>query len=220
MAFWQPFAGWMDFSRLDGGSPALDRCYAVAYRITGEPDTWSHRLNAFKAKDADALRRAHKLVHHAVPPLLSKLGINRSDALFIPALSSGETAASRDGVLTRLAEACAASVNSIWEARALTKTAHAPLHKIYGTSGRQAELAKANYQANAARIGRKHVFVVDDLVTRGETLSRIAEAIQKVRPGTTVRGLVLGKTERKSWMQTGSNDHVPKSFDEAWISNS
>ena len=204
MAFWQPFAGWMNFNRLDGSTTALSGCYTVAYRITDEPDDWSRRLNMFKYKDPDAIRRAKQLVRHAVPPLLAKLSINRSDALFIPALSSGETTASRDGVLTLLAEACAGSVNSIWEMRALSKTAHFPLHKLYNAHARQTELEKANYQAFSHRIGRKHVFVVDDLVTRGETLSRIAEAIQKVRPGGTVRGLVLGKTERKLWMQASS----------------
>lgn len=95
MAYWQPFEEWIDFRYLDGGSAALQQCYTIAYRITDEPDEWSLRFNAFKRKEEDAIRRAARLAQYAVPPLLQKLGIDRSDALFVPAHDAYSLAAPR-----------------------------------------------------------------------------------------------------------------------------
>jgi orotate phosphoribosyltransferase len=51
----------------------------------------------------------------------------------------------------------------------------------------------------ASKVKEKNVFVIDDLITRGSTLSRIAAAIKAANLGTKVYGIALAKTDRRSF---------------------
>ncbi len=97
---------------------------------------------------------------------------------------------------------------------AITKQAHRPIHGIYNAADRQAVLDEAEYEG--ANIDADSILVFDDFITRGDTLSHIAQAILGSNPDATVYGVALGKTERHSWDPNVSNAHVPQEWDTLW----
>jgi predicted amidophosphoribosyltransferase len=218
MANWTAYGDWMRFAYLDGSGPSLKASFTAAYKITDEPDTWSNRFVKFKAKDEASIKRAIALMKFAVPPLLKRLDVDSSKTIFLPALSSAETKASSSGALARLAAECANCSKAAWSYHALTKNAHRPLHTLKTAAARSAELVLADYKAHKVTGSYNHFFIIDDFITRGETLSCAAAAIVKLQANAIVYGLALGKTERKSYNSAVSNDHVPGSFSDAWKS--
>lgn len=217
MALWTKQGDWMQFQWLDGGSLNLNRSFTAAYKITDDPDKWSNRFTRVKAKEEKAVSRAIALMEFAVPPLIKQLGIEPTELIFLPALSSSETKATKTGMLTQLAKSCASrTTGASWTYHALTKNEHRPLHSLKSAQARAAELALAAYKAHEVEGTYKHFFVIDDFITRGDTLGCVADAIVKLHPEAKVYGLALGKTERRSWNASVSNDHVPPSFESAW----
>jgi hypothetical protein len=216
MAGWTPFGDWMHFPYLDGGGAYLDGAYTVGYRITDDGgERWTERFNRFKAKNAHAFGGGVEMLRRGVPGLLTSLGIRPADAVFVPALSSGETKAAPDGQMSILAGTCAKAAGAKFEQNALSKQAHNPIHGIFNAADRDAELDKASYVAG--KLPGNNVFVFDDFITRGSTLGRIAQAIKATNTQAQVYGVALAKTERRAWLQDISNDHVPKTWDDRWL---
>ena len=204
----------MHFANLDGGAD-LDGAYTIGYRITDDgTDPWTARFNRFKAKDAAAFVGGGHALSDGMPALLKSLGVNPADAVIVPALGSAETKAAADGQLAKLARRAAKVTGAQAEVDALTKQVHNPIHGIFNAAEREAELDKAAYAAS--KLKAKHVFVVDDLITRGSTLSRIAGAIKAANPGAKVYGVALAKTERRSFWGNLDNNHVGKRWEERW----
>ncbi len=83
---------------------------------------------------------------------------------------------------------------------------------------RRAILDKADYKAGDLTTG--YVFVVDDLITTGLTLSYIAGAIKNQNPEVKVYGLAPGKHAYRSDFQAGRrclpNSHIPREWDRLW----
>ena len=102
---------------------------------------------------------------------------------------------------------------------AITKQPHRPIHGIYNAADRQAVLDEAEYEA--ANIDSDSILVFDDFITRGDTLSHIAQAILGSNPHATVYGVALGKAERRAYHRDRfgieiSNDHVPQKWNTLW----
>jgi predicted amidophosphoribosyltransferase len=114
-------------------------------------------------------------------------------------------------VLTRR---CAEDVGVGFELNAVSKQPHKPIHDIYTAADREAELDKAAYAAT--KLSARTIFIFDDLITRGSTQSRVANAIQATNPGVQVYGVALAKTDRRSFWPNLSNDSVAKKWDELW----
>jgi hypothetical protein len=105
------------------------------------------------------------------------------------------------------------------ERELLKKLVHRPLHSCRDESERDAELDAAAYES--APLNARSVLVFDDLITRGATLSRIAEAITASTPGAKVYGVALGKTEKRAYIPAiyddyVPNDHVPQEWNSLW----
>lgn len=206
----------MHFAHLDGAGADLDGAYTIGYRITDDgADPWTARFNRFKAKDQAAFIGGAHSVAAGMPALLKSLGVDPKDAVIVPALGSGETEASPKGQLSimsnRIGEVTGASVAG----GTLSKQVHKPIHNMYAAAERDAELDKAAYVSS--KVKAKHVFVVDDLITRGSTLSRIATAIKAANPGVKkVYGIALGKTERRAFWGNLDNNHVGQAWDDRW----
>lgn len=215
MPNWTPIAGWMAHNYLDEFA-GLTRAFTIAYRITDDSgDSWTARFNRFKNKDKEARLGGGQLFFEAVPTLMNAIGAAPADSIFIPALSSGETYCTEKSFVSRLAKWTADSAGALYAPGVLRKQAHNPIHGIYRAEARSAELDKAAYVS--APVGRKNVFIFDDLITRGGTLSRIAQAVRAAGPGVVnVYGVALGKTERRAYWGTLTNDHVPPEQDRAW----
>lgn len=214
MAGWVPCGEWMHFPLLDGGAD-LDGAYTIGYRITDDAaDPWTSRFNRFKAKDPAAFVGAAHTLSSGMPALLKSLGINPTDAVFVAALGSTETKAGQDGQLAKLAGRVGKVTGARVDVGALSKQAHEPIHGIFNAAKREAELDKAAYAAS--KVKEKNVFVIDDLITRGSTLSRIAAAIKAANLGTKVYGIALAKTDRRSFWGSLDNNHVAKVWDDRW----
>lgn len=206
----------MHFRRLDGGTD-LDGAYTFGYRITDDgADPWTARFNRFKAKEAMAFVGGAHALSGGMPALLNSLGVDPRDAVIVPALGSAETKAAADGQLAKLAGRMGKMAGASVETDALSKQTHSPIHGIFDAGAREAELDKAAYVATKLKTKAKNVFVVDDMITRGSTLSRIAAAIKASNPGVKVYGVALAKTERRSYWGNLDNNHVTKAWDDRW----
>ena len=221
MTQWSKFHGWMRFRYLDEDE-GLTRAFTVGYRLTDVgADPWTRRFNRFKKNQMRSLHGGLEMMKAAVPGLVDGLGLDPSRTVFVPALSSRETVARKKGVLPVVAQQCAAEAGTAFVRDALSKNAHEPLHKAGGAVDRCEILEGAGYRAKP--IDADSVFVFDDLITRGDTLSHVARAILKTSPKARVYGVALGKTERRSYQQETygvdiSNDHVPEKWETAWQS--
>jgi hypothetical protein len=129
-------------------------------------------------------------------------------------LSSGETQADPDRAIPYFADQCAGLVGARSDVGALSKNVHQKIHNFYSAEQRDAELEKAEYKAK--KLDAEHVFVFDDFITRGATLSKIATAILEKNPKSKVYGLALAKAERVAWCPNPENDHVPGKWDKLW----
>lgn len=135
----------------------------------------------------------------------------------MPAISSRDEVAGEGSFLTLLAAATAKASGASFDREAVRKQVHQPLHGIYDAAGRTAELEKAAYTAKRIP-GVRHVVVVDDFITRGSTMSRMAQAMKASNPRVTVHGIALGKTERRGyWGGSLTNDHVHAGWDDLWL---
>lgn len=101
-----------------------------------------------------------------------------------------------------------------FELDALEKNVHGKIHNLYSVPERNAELDKAKYTSKYLRA--KNVFVFDDLITRGDTLSRIAQAVLEANPKSKVYGIALAKNESTPFCPNPDNAHVPAEWDKLW----
>ncbi|WP_027359769.1 phosphoribosyltransferase [Desulforegula conservatrix] len=68
----------------------------------------------------------------------------------------------------------------------------------------------------------KYICIVDDLITRGATISEIIRAIRTSNQVSIIFGVVLGKTENINYANhigiEINNNHVPEEYAEIWDS--
>lgn len=211
---WNPVAGWMAFPQLSQNA-GITHAYALGYKLKDDPqEPWTKRFSRFKEKDRHAVYGGARLLYGAVPPLIEATGVNMSDTVFIAALSSGETVAKANRAIPYIAAQCAQSVGARFELNALQKNAHKKIHTFFSVEERNAELDKAKYVS--AAVGAGHVFVFDDFITRGDTLSRIALAVLAANPDAKVYGVALAKNESVAWCPNPKNDQMSAKWDKLW----
>lgn len=214
MIRWSPVGDWMGFPHLSR-SEGLTHAYTLTYKITDNTaEHWTSRHIRFKAKDKAAIYGAARLMYGAVPTLIKAVGVDVKDAVFIAALSSGETEADPKRAIPHIASQCAGLVGAQSNVGALSKKVHNKIHTLFNVDERDAELAKSEYEAK--KLDASNVFVFDDFITRGATLSKIATAVLAANPKATVYGVALAKTERVDWCPNPTNDQVPGKWDTLW----
>ncbi|MCR8493913.1 phosphoribosyltransferase [Brucella anthropi] len=214
MIYYNMVAGWMGFPHLSI-SNGLTYSYAIAYRLKDKTsENWTARFIRFKDKNNKAEWGGATVFYEAVPALIKHLGVDPKRTAFIPALSSGETKADPNRSIPWIAKECARICGAQYTDAALSKNVHQKIHSIYSADGRSAELDKAKYQST--KIDADHVFVFDDFITRGDTLSRIALAVLAANPKCKVYGIALAKAESVAFCPNPDNDHVPARWDDLW----
>lgn len=214
MIYYNMVAGWMGFPYLSINN-GLTYSYAIGYKLkdkTGEH--WTARFIRFKDKSNKAEWGGATVFYEAVPALIKHLGVDPKRTAFIPALSSSETTANPDRSMCWIAKACAGICGTQYTDAALSKQVHQKIHTIFNGDGRSAELDKANYQST--KIDADHVFVFDDIITRGDTLSRIAQAVLATNPKCKVYGVAFAKAESVAYCPNPDNDQVPARWDDLW----
>ena len=219
MAVAHVFNGWLAYRRLDFG-PDLDGAFAIGYRLLDDSaDQWTRRFSRFKSGQRGSWNAAWAVLGEAAPVLVDALGFQGSDVTFAPALSSSETAASPTGVLSVIAQRCAGRCGSEFLPELLTKRSHVRLHgQSRSVQARSSILQNAEYSAGT--VNTPDIFVLDDLITAGSTLSTIASAIKSSTAGVKVYGLALAKNERLMWLPEGiqrlPNGHIPREWENLW----
>ncbi len=215
--YWSQRAGWMEFAGLSA-SVGLTRTFTLAYKFTDKPnELWSERFIRFKANQKPAVYGGARLFFAAFPELLASLQFDPATCAIVSALSSGDTVADLRKPLPFIADQCAKMTGVTSAVTAISKQPHAKIHTLSGgASARSAELDKASY--TSAVIGKPNVFVFDDFVTRGDTLSRIARAIIAANGQVSVYGVAMAKTERIGYCPNpaAENSHVPLGWNGIW----
>ncbi len=214
MLQWAPIAGWMGFPYLSQ-SAGITHSFALGYRLTDNgQEPWTQRFNRFKANQIGALYGGARLLYAAVPRLIQTMGTDIRDCVFVPALSSSETVAAEKRAIPIIAKETARLVGARFELGALSKNPHGRIHNLYSAESRNAELDKAQYKST--NLGARQVFVFDDFITRGDTLSRIALAIHAANPQVNVYGIALAKTERIDFCPNPTNDQMSAEWNTIW----
>ncbi|MDV4160573.1 hypothetical protein R1538_05495 [Rhizobium leguminosarum] len=214
MLRWTNRAGWMEFPYLSVNQ-GLTRTYTLAYKLTDDAaELWTSRFIRFKNKDHKTFYGGARLMYAALPPLLASMNLLAKDCVFVSALSSSETAADPNRQIPYIASQLAETMGAGLAIEAITKQPHNRIHDIYKAELRQAELDKASYVSS--KLPAPNVFIFDDFVTRGDTLSRVAQAVLETNPHSKVFGVALAKTERLSYCPNPDNAHVPARWNEIW----
>ncbi|MGI9250488.1 MAG: phosphoribosyltransferase [Pseudohongiellaceae bacterium] len=217
MAQGQKFSGWIKFEQLDVPLQNIESSFTIGYKfLDGESDDWTKRFSGFKDGEAAAVHGGINLMMKIIPLLVTTLNLQPPQIVFIPALSSNETVADENGSMAKMAKACAECAGTHFVLDAIRKEKHAPLHSRQRTSEKRKEiLDNANHRSES--INAEYVFIFDDLITRGETLSHTAQAILAANKDIKIYGIALGKNERHSY--TGgklTNGHIPPWWEELW----
>ncbi len=211
---WNPIAGWMCFPTLSE-SAGISYSFTLGYRLKdNSSEVWTARFNRFKEDERAALIAGSRLFYAAVPQLFTEVKLPAGECVFVAALSSGETTARADRAIPFITNECAKLLKVRFELGALSKNPHQKIHTLGGIAQRNAELDKANYQSIV--LGAPNVFVFDDFITRGDTLSRIALAILKENPNSKVYGVALAKAESTPYCPNPDNGHIPSRWETVW----
>jgi hypothetical protein len=200
-------------------SEGLTRTFTLAYKFTDKPEEiWSERFVRFKASDKAAVYGGARVIYSAFPSLVESLHLDPANCAVVCALSSGDTVANVGKPIPFIANACAVNIGAKSALDAISKQTHAKIHTLGGNfQARSAELDKANYVSSA--MGKPNVFIFDDFVTRGDTLSRVAKAILATNGPTNIYGIAIAKTERIAWCPNpaAENSHVPDAWNTIWL---
>lgn len=211
-----------DLLRHDGltFSDGVTSAFTLGYRIEDRPDDeWSARFTKFKFDPDDASTEgAARLMAHVAPTLVRGLGLDPSRTVFAPALRSAEETADPESVLALLASRCAETCR--YQPGLLQKEAYLPTGRggLY-PEFRSLLVEDADYRS--ATTDAEAVFIVDDFIATGKTLSLAATAVLERNPNTAVYGLALAKPEWHSllldWYGVDvGNDHMPAHWSTIW----
>jgi phosphoribosylpyrophosphate synthetase len=217
----EPFADWMYFPHLDALDASVSGVYTMAWRLTDKSsDPWTHRIQQFKDRNVAAVVGARRALATALLNLIEAKRWNPSFTALTVALSSPDTDQVPEKPLPATGRRCAHHLGFHWDPALLKKRPHRSLHSLGSAAERGAELQKANYRATTLPEDIRRVLLLDDVVTRGETMSAIANAIKEASPHVKVIGIALGKSERQSYAEKFgymiSNDHVPALWAQRW----
>ena len=190
-----------------------DLCLHVLFwRILNDnPDHfWYHRLIDFKRGSPVALEGAKKMMSQAVPYLLEKWDINDRSVGMLIAMGHDETRVMLGKPLPILAKhICENLPNIHWYPDLLEKDVH---EKSTGQSGaRKDQVVSGKYRCKKLPPDITSVIVMDDLVTRGATLSEIARAVRCQNQSVNIHPIALGKNERRGFLlddQDADNKHL------------
>ena len=162
------------FDELDSGYD-IDGAFAIGYRFQDIPnELWTRRFFRFKLGQGRSRTAGGNLMGVAAQVILSELRLDGTSVTFVPALTSGETAASKKGLLPRIAQWCAKQCDSDFAPKLLKKKAHQSLHASSDAAQREDIVNSAEYTSGV--VTTPNVFVIDDLITRGSTLCAIARS--------------------------------------------
>lgn len=217
---WRQDQEWMRFFRLDECAD-LNASFTIAYRFTDlRNEKWTARFNNLKNGESRAIDCASKLMATSLSNLVSTLNINPWDTAIIPCLTSREASASPNGTLSRIARRCAEQAGLQFVDNALNKERHPSLSTARSADERRSIVAYANYRA--ASIDAHDIIILDDFITRGDTMSAVAHAVRRRNAHVNdVYGVAFGKNEKTEYWHRKeglkiTNKHAPEYWLTQW----
>ncbi len=167
------------------------------------------------------MRKAKATLRAAAPSLFQCIGIKPHKTVVIPVLGSQETSAVPKSKNARLAKAIAKGAGTKFVLSCLKKKKHEPLHIQPDKYARDAALRRAKYRASKLKC--KNVLIVDDIVTRGATMAKVAKAVLRSNPKVKIYGFALGRHIREEWLFKEdifdideANANIPRKFNKVW----
>lgn len=211
-------AGWMRLPWLDRlNSPV----YVLAWRFRddGGKDPWTRRINAFKGGDVNACAGAARVLLSALPKLMQQEGWDPLETGVTATLSSSDTACVLTKTLPTLGGIVAGRLRLRWLPDILSKQVHPPMHSVFAVDKRDAIAVQANYRCSKIS-GLKHLIILDDIVTLGNTFKNIVNAVHEANPTIKVHCIGLGKSEKLEFARSRAveltNEHVPAAWATLW----
>jgi adenine/guanine phosphoribosyltransferase-like PRPP-binding protein len=199
--------------------PRLESCTypisALGFRILDEDqEKWTRRFYNFKFGDVHAKELAIRGACAVLGIAASTIQVYGPVAM-VSAIGSSDTVLNPSCGLARLGAAIAMRTGWNWMPYALRKQSHMPRHKMSVSAVERDAVIAGVYTSKV--IKARTVIIIDDFATRGATIAEIGRAICESSGEAMIRGLVLGKNERKSFAGTGvSNAHISSKYDILW----
>jgi hypothetical protein len=191
----------LELHNLDGQSYIIP-VYVLGWRFIEdeEGDQWSRRFLSFKDGIEAAVRGACAVFPEAIK---ATLNIDKKPILLVSASSSSDSCLRSGAPLYRLGSAIGEYMEWEWRPDLLKHKPHKPLHTIRGYPGetasqRDSEIS-GKYSCNSVSGEYKGIFILDDLCTRGATVSEIARALKTQLKNIPIWGLALAKNDRKRY---------------------
>lgn len=193
----------------------LNGVFCFGYRIGWSDDKWTNELTNLNQENLSLLLgKAEATLRTAAPSLFQRIDIDPGDTVVIPALNSKQTAGSVDSKNSRLAKSIAHGAGAKFVFDCLQKNKHEPLHRQLDADARDQVLNDANYRASI--LNGKNILIVDDIITRGATMSTIAKAIHLSNPDMRIFGFALGRHVRPENAPSQANAKIPHELAEIW----
>jgi hypothetical protein len=121
-------------------------------------------------------------------------------------------------VLYVIGEWIADQIGGAWLPDIFEKDVHRSLHSLPSAAERAAEVA-GKYRSNTVT-GIDTLIILDDFITRGDTLGEMHRAFNEVNTSIDLVALALAKNESQSYAAsqgvTVSNNHIPAEWDSLW----
>ncbi len=209
--------GIFTFKALTSSSDDVRGYFTLGWRLTDCPnEEWTSRFNAFKGKNAAAIRGACAVAPRLFDGIAERLG---DSVTVVAAHGHGDKKLIESSGVSALAAALAKRHDWTFSPGALRHSPHEQLSKP-GLTLADREAAIVDTYKCIITPETDRVVIVDDFVTNGSTVREIAAAIHKMNPELRIFGFALGKTERLSWAQGGGNEidngHLPAAALKAW----
>ena len=154
-------------------SEGTSGAFVLGYRLEDCPeDLWTARFTRFKFdSDAASIEGGMRLMAHVARLVVPALGLNPDRTVFAPALHSSETHADPEGVLASMARRCAEAAGCRCLPGLLEKEPHLPTGRgCLDPEFRILLVEDAAYRSTCSSADA--VFIVDDFIATGKTLSR------------------------------------------------
>lgn len=200
-------------------APNIDCVFCIGYRIRDDPDeAWTKFVNQVKQGERSAVERAGRALSEA----LRSVSLSRGPYAVCPILGSADQVANpRSAVSVIQQYLCSIELNDrdggahrftdCFDLLSKSRPTR-QLKSLQDHLARDSEIAGAFEATSLESHGASEcgtVVMIDDIVTRGSTMSDAARAIRLMNPDVRVIGLALAKAESKQrWGDSLSNAHI------------
>ncbi len=192
----------------------------VGRRFTGQDgDKWTNRFNQFKRGEAPAVRAGVFTLVAA----LAELPVPNGPIMVLGVPGSADRALRLNSPVYYLAQGIAMRWRGTFNGTMIAKDPHDPIHNSTSAAKRNAVLDTANYRSTETHPNVRTFVIIDDLVTRGDTMTRIRQVIGGAHQEAQFVFIALAQTERLSYYREHNwpepNNNEADKYEDVWTTN-